>query len=258
MIGSLKCTNNFLILIIFFFNSITTFANYNLSTSNPVYVIVHGAWGGGWSFKKIDQLLTENGNTVYRPTLTGQGEKVHLATKEVNLKTHFNDIINTILFEELYNVILVGHSYGGMVISGVAERIPERIKRLIYVDAFVPEDMESVRDLKENPLGSLNEMGYIVPSWISIKKTPPKDVPHPGKTFTDKISLKNKKRLNIPTTYILTVEKGINKESDYFFKHAERAKKNGWSLEILSADHNPQWSNPVEFAELLIKVKNEI
>ena len=126
------------------------------------------------------------------------------------------------------------------------------------MDAFVPEDMESVRDLKENPLGSLNEMGYIVPSWVSMKKSPPKDVPHPGKTFTDKISLKNKKRLNIPTTYILTVEKGINKESDYFFKHAERAKKNGWSLKILSADHNPQWSNPVKFAELLIKVKNEI
>ncbi len=258
MIISLKSTNNFLILAIIFFSSTTILANCNKSPLSSVYVIVHGAWGGGWSFKKIDQLLTENGNIVYRPTLTGQGEKVHLASKEINLKTHFNDIINTILFEELYNVILVGHSYGGMVISGVAERIPERIKKLIYVDAFVPKDMESVSDLRESPWGSLNEMGYIVPSWVSKKKSPPKDVPHPGKTLTDKITLKNKKRLSIPTTYILTVEKGVNKESDYFFKHAERAKQNGWSIEILSSDHNPQWSNPKEFAKLLIRIKNEV
>lgn len=258
MFNSLKSTNNILILIIFFFNSTITLASYNQSPSNSVYVIVHGAWGGGWSFKKIDQLLTENGNTVYRPTLTGQGERVHLASKEIDLKTHFNDIINTILFEELYNIILVGHSYGGMVISGVAERIPERIKKLIYVDAFVPEDMESVSDFRESPWGSFNEMGYLVPSWVSMKKSPPKDVPHPGKTFTDEISLKNKKRVSIPTTYILTVEKGINKKSDYFFKHAERAKQNGWSLKILSSDHNPQWSIPEEFAELLIKIKNEV
>ena len=258
MIISLKSTNNFLILAIIFFSSTTILANCNKSPSSSVYVIVHGAWGGGWSFKKIDQLLTENGNIVYRPTLTGQGEKVHLASKEINLKTHFNDIINTILFEELHNVILVGHSYGGMVISGVAERIPERIKKLIYVDAFVPVDMESLSDLVESPWGPLNEMGYIVPSWVSIKKSPPKDVPQPGKTFTDKISLKNKKRLSIPTTYILTVEKGTNKKSDYFFKHAERAKQNGWSLKILTSDHNPQWSNPEEFANLLIRINNDV
>ncbi|PDH45560.1 MAG: alpha/beta hydrolase [Flavobacteriales bacterium MED-G15] len=243
---------------LFFLTSAITFASFQPSPSKPVYVIVHGAWGGGWSFKKVDQLLTTNGNIVYRPTLTGQGEKVHLATKEVNLETHLNDIINTVLFEELEDIILVGHSYGGMVITGVADRIPEKIKKLIYVDAFVPEDNESVRESWSSRDGQVvNEMGYIVPSWVSEDKLPPKDVPHPGNTLTDKISLKNPERLTIPTTYILTVEKGLDPEADYFSKHAKRAEKKNWPIKILTADHNPQWSAPEEFVKVLENIVSQ-
>jgi pimeloyl-ACP methyl ester carboxylesterase len=86
------------------------------------YVIVHGGWGGGWAFRKVDALLTARGHKVYRPTLTGLGERVHLATAEVDLSTHVADVVNLILFEELRDVVLLGHSYGGMVISGVVPR----------------------------------------------------------------------------------------------------------------------------------------
>src|SRR4051794_4927420 len=79
-------------------------------SSKPVYVIVHGAWGGGWAFKKVDSLLREKGCIVYRATLTGQGERAHLATPDIGLNTHINDVVNLILYEDLHDIILIGHS----------------------------------------------------------------------------------------------------------------------------------------------------
>src|SRR5688500_2831076 len=108
------------------------------------YVIVHGAWGGGWDWKQVDSVLDASGSNVYRPTLTGLGERVHLLTPAIDLTTHVTDIVNVILFENLRDVVLVGHSYGGMVISGVADRIPGRIRQLVYVDALDPNDGASV------------------------------------------------------------------------------------------------------------------
>ncbi len=108
------------------------------------YVIVHGAWGGGWDWRAVDSLLTRNGHHVQRVTLTGLGERHHLASPNVGLYTHIEDVVNTILWENLHDVVLVGHSYGGMVISGVADRVPDRIKRLVYVDALLPDSGESV------------------------------------------------------------------------------------------------------------------
>src|SRR6476659_2841608 len=109
----------------------------------PTYVIVHGAWGGGWAFKEVDRLLSADGNKVYRPTLTGQGERVHLANSNVDLSLHIQDIVNVILWENLHDVVLVGHSYGGMVVTGVADRVPDRIGHLVYLDALVPENGQS-------------------------------------------------------------------------------------------------------------------
>src|SRR5258705_4188923 len=106
--------SNLSLLFLLVFMSATEYhPAYSQTTSKPIYVIVHGAWGGGWAFKKVDSLLREKGCIVYRPTLTGQGEKVHLATPEVGLATHIKDVVNLILFEDLHDIILVGHSYGG-------------------------------------------------------------------------------------------------------------------------------------------------
>ena len=104
------------------------------------FVLVHGAWHGGWCWKKVTPLLRAAGHEVYTPTLTGLGERAHLLTREVDLDTHIRDIINVLEYEELRDVILVGHSYAGMVIAGVADRVPARLAHLVYLDAFVPRD----------------------------------------------------------------------------------------------------------------------
>src|SRR5689334_24528018 len=109
-------------------------------------VIVHGGWSGGWYFTPVARLLRSAGHEVYTPTLTGIGERVHLATRETGLSTHVQDVVNVLDFEDLHEVVLVGYSYGGMVITGVANRVPHRIKQLIYLDAFVPRNGESVAD----------------------------------------------------------------------------------------------------------------
>ena len=227
------------------------------SSAKPTYVIVHGAWGGSWAFKKTDSLMTEKGAIVYRPSLTGQGERVHLASLEVGLNTHINDVVNMILFEDLHDIILVGHSYGGMVITGVADRVPERISKLVYLDAFVPEHGESVVSMQGNRADWVMKMasnGYLVPSWVKPGQAPPKDVPHPLKTFTDTISLTNAKRLSLPVTYILTVAKGVDASTDDFALQAERSKKKGWPVVQLEADHNPQWSAVDALVEMLLIV----
>ena len=110
------------------------------------YVLIHGSWDGGWAWKGVASVLQEAGHEIYRPTLTGSGERVHLASPEVDLNTHIADIVNVLRYENLEDVILVGSSSGGMVITGVAEQVPERIKHLIYLDAFAPQDGQSIAD----------------------------------------------------------------------------------------------------------------
>src|SRR4051812_47289913 len=222
--------------------------------AKPTIVIVHGAWGGSWAFRHVDELLRDKGYNVYRPTLTGLGERVHLASPDVGLSTHINDVVNMILFEDLHDVILVGHSYGGMVITGVADRVPDRIKRLIYVDAFVPEDGESVVSIQGERAAWIKPMtkgDYIVPPWVKPDQPPPHDVPQPLKTFTEAIALKNKAARAIPAIYILTVERGRDAKDDDFASQSERARVRGWAVYQLEADHNPQWSAPEALVEML-------
>jgi pimeloyl-ACP methyl ester carboxylesterase len=216
------------------------------------YVLVHGAWGGGWDWRKVSDLLTSRGHTVFRVTLTGLGERAHLASANIGLETHITDVVNTILYESLREVVLVGHSYGGMVVTGGADRVPNRIAHVAYVDAFVPEDGERVMDLVAArggaPPGEAKD-GFLIPAWVAPGTAPPHDVPQPLKTFTDPIVLKNQARTRIPATYILTVDKGA--DTDPFDPSAARAKKKGWRVERLTADHNAQRSAPEELARLL-------
>ena len=168
----------FLIVCIVAFSYSTT---QSQSTSKSVYLFTHGMSTGGWTNKNIDSLLTATGNNVYRPTLTGLGERVHLASSNITLNTHILDIVNVMLYENLNDIVLVGHSYGGMVVTGVADSIPERIKKLIYIDAFLPEDGESVISITGTPVDSSLkiEKGLLYHDWIFAEQVPPKDVPHP-------------------------------------------------------------------------------
>ena len=182
------------------------------------YVIVHGAWGGGWDWKHVDDLLTADGNKVYRATLTGQGERSHLNSTNIDLDTHIQDVVNIILWENLHDVVLVGHSYGGMVITGVADRIPGRIKHLIYVDALLPENGESERDIRPRASKHHDREGYAIPIWVTNNTPPPHDVPQSVKTFNQPIVLTNQAvAQKIPTTFILTVDPGKTPEQDDFY-----------------------------------------
>jgi pimeloyl-ACP methyl ester carboxylesterase len=226
-------------------------------TKKTVYVIVHGAWGGSYAFKKVDSILTAKGCKVYRPSLTGQGERAHLASADVNLSTHVKDVVNQILYENLHDVVLVGHSYGGMVITGVADSIPDRIKNMIYVDAFLPNDGESVTTVFGGKMDGLIKgqvNGFLVPAWVKVSQPIPKDVPQSLKTFTEILHLKRGISI-IPAYYVLTVAKGTLPENDDFASQAERARKRKIPVEVLTADHNPQVTAIAPFAELLYRLK---
>ena len=223
----------------------------------PTIVIVHGAWGGAWAFRKVDAELRAKGYNVYRPQLTGLGDRVHLARPDVGLSTHIEDVVNTILFEDLHDIVLVGHSYGGMVITGVADRVPDRIRKLIYVDALVPNDGESLMSIFGNRNEFLKNMvkgDYIVPPWVKPDQPLPHDEPQPLKTFTEPIVLKNQTARKLPATYILTVEKGKEPKDDDFYSQSQRAKDRNWPVMQLVSDHNPQWSATESFVEMLDRV----
>ncbi len=110
------------------------------------YVLVHGAWHGSWCWKRVRKALQQQGHEVFTPTLTGLGERSHLLSQQINLETHITDVVNLIKWEELSDVILCGHSYGGAVISGAADRITDKISALVYLDAFVLDNGQTLNE----------------------------------------------------------------------------------------------------------------
>jgi len=155
------------------------------------FVIVHGGWRGGWTLTPLARVLRSMGHEVFTPTLTGLGERVHLAAARPNLETHILDVANVLAYEDLHDVILCGHSYAGMVVSGVADRMPERIAALVYVDAFVPEDGEAWWDLAGDYFRKVAIDGSAADGF-SVTPTPgpdPRRVPHPLASFRQAIRL---------------------------------------------------------------------
>ena len=118
------------------------------------FVLVHGAWGGSYGFKYVRGPLRAAGHEVFTPSLTGIGERAHLASPQVNLTTHVTDVVNTILYEDLTDIVLLGYSYGGMVVTGALEHVADRVAHLVYLDAFKPADGQSLRDLTGAPYGA--------------------------------------------------------------------------------------------------------
>src|SRR5918997_4776064 len=110
------------------------------------FLVAHGAWSSGWARKKMRPLLRERGHELFTPSYTGLGERAHLATPDVGLEAHIQDILNVLFYEDLSDVVLIGHSYGGMVATGGADRTSERIRKVIYLDAFVPRDGKALND----------------------------------------------------------------------------------------------------------------
>jgi pimeloyl-ACP methyl ester carboxylesterase len=187
--------------------------------TSKTFVLVHGAWHGGWCWGKVAAILRGRGHTVLTPTQTGLGERSHLLSNSITLDTFVDDIVNVLKFEDLKDVILVGHSFGGNAISGTADRMPERIRQLVYLDAAMLENGQSVFSLlppdvvaartkaAQDSSGGLSippppaaAFGLSDPAqqaWLTARLTP-----HPFGTFTSPLNLKNKIANGLPATYI--------------------------------------------------------
>jgi len=217
-------------------------------------VLVHGGWSGGWVMKPLADEISKQGHQVYRPSLTGLGARTHLSSTDIRLETHIQDIVNLILYEDLHDVVLVGHSYGGMVISGVSDSIPERIARRIYIEGMVPSNGESMLDIHSKAakaLASLTRNGFVYPPRYKENTPPPKLMPQPLNTVTDKITLKHQ-NLSIPTQYVLTVAPNTKPEDDDFFAQAKRAQEKGWALINIPGGHNIQREYPELLARIIL------
>jgi pimeloyl-ACP methyl ester carboxylesterase len=221
------------------------------------FLLVHGAWSGGWDYAKVDSIFRTKGDVVYRPTLTGVGERVHLANAQVNLSTYIADIVNVIRYENLHDVILVGHSFGGMVISGVAEQVPDRIGQLIYLDAMVPDNGQSARDV----CGELWDKLMVPFVKDSVMQYPfgaaasniPGDVPQPIKTFLEPVNISNPKVKKIPAAFIVMTKNGkSNPLNDKMGLNKARAR--GWKTYSLEGGHYAMREQPGALVKKLEEV----
>lgn len=209
------------------------------------FVFVHGGWDGGWAWTPVAQRLRESGHEAFAPTLTGSGERVHLASPDVDLNTHISDVVNLLRYEDLHNVMLVGASSGGMVITGVAEQAAERINHLIYLDAFVPLDGQSISDLVGPQIGAgfLEAADAFGDGWRVPSSDPEEDrktdsLINVGRT---RLSLQNPDAAQLQRTYVLST----NRAEDYpltpvFDQIAARIRQTeGWDYFEKPWDHYP-------------------
>jgi pimeloyl-ACP methyl ester carboxylesterase len=216
------------------------------------YVFVHGMTGGGWDWQQVDNLLSADGHRVYRPTLTGLGERMHLSHPGIDLTTHILDIVNLIRFEQLENIILVGHSYGGMVITGVMNNLPEKIQQVFFLDATVPEHNMSATDAHEYYAQFNSKNGMAYPPWLESHQEIPRDLPHPIKTLTEKVAFDNQQAQRLPVTYVNFVAAHLAETEKANNLSWKRAEQRGWTIKTLDSDHNAQRSNPEALKKLLI------
>ncbi len=227
------------------------------------FVLVHGMWAGGWYWQKVQPLLRAAGHEVLTPTLTGLGERVHLARPDVDLDTHIMDVVNVLRYEDLREVVLVGHSYGGMVIRGVADHVPERLGRLVYLDAFVPNDGDRVLDLwRAAERLDFEAMaaafdGWRIPTLDPADEDPEivaweagRTVAHPIASFKQPIRLSNREADRIPRVFIHCTEKP---DGDAFARFAGTTRADsGWKYVALDAVHDAMAVKPEELTAILL------
>jgi pimeloyl-ACP methyl ester carboxylesterase len=215
------------------------------------FVLVHGAWHGGWCWQRVNERLTAQGHRVFAPTLTGVCERSHLDSPSVNLSTQIRDVVNEIRWKDLENVVLVGHSYGGMVISGVAEQVASKIASIVYLDAFVPADGQSLVDQ-----GGKAEAGpFTAPipaarfavneadrAWVDSKMTPQSTA-----CFTEKIKLTGAYQRIARKAYIGA------KNFKGFATTLEKIRSDpSWKTWVVDCGHDIMIDKPDELTSILV------
>jgi pimeloyl-ACP methyl ester carboxylesterase len=233
------------------------------------FVLVHGAWGGSYGFKYVRGPLRAAGHEVFTPSLTGIGERAHLASPQVNLTTHVTDVVNTILYEDLTDVVLLGYSYGGMVVTGALEHVADRVAHLVYLDAFKPADGQSLTDLTGAPYrppaigpGSpwlveplqrdLEDPAQL--DWFAVRRSW-----HPVGCFTEAVRLPRPlEDYPFTRTYVKALREpraAAGTGASAFWRAAEQAKADpAWRYREVDTDHMIPINRPEELADLLLEL----
>ncbi len=229
------------------------------------YVLVPGAWHGGWCWQRVTPALRAAGHETYTPTLTGVSDRSHLLSPAIGLDTHVTDIVALIEAYDLRDVVLVGHSYGGQVITGVADQVPDRIAVRVYLDAFLPDDGEAAVDLQPARIAAVYResvagqgFGWLIPPrpLAALGVTDDADVgwlvprltPHPWRTFSEPVRLTGAAGA-VPGVYLECVE-GFRP----FQSQADRAAARGWPVHEIAAGHEAIVTAPGPVATLLLSL----
>jgi len=233
------------------------------------FVLVHGAWGGSYGFRTVRGPLRSAGHEVFTPSLTGIGERAHLASPLVNLSTHVMDVVNTILYEDLSDIVLLGYSYGGMVVTGSLSVVADRVAHLVYLDAFLPSDGECLDDLAGAgySAGAIGPGGeWLVPplsralhnpveaAWYTARRSP-----HPVGCFTEPVRLhKPLEDYPFTRTYVKATEEPRPADGGRpspFWRAADRARNDpAWRYRELDTDHMILVNRPAELVGLLLEL----
>lgn len=232
------------------------------------FVLVHGAWRGSWIWKRVRRLLQAQGHEVFTPTNTGLADRSHLSSPSVNLDTHITDVANLLRWEELSDVILVGHSYGGCVISGVADRVPDRLAALVYLDAFVLEDGECLndkipQDVRRERIAEAKEVGEgwkLPPISAEEFNVNPKDRDwvnrqssmQPLASFEQPLLLTGAIDRIANVTYILASGWSPSPFPQFY----EKAEAKGWKTLAIDCGHDVMLDRPEELARVLLAISS--
>jgi len=233
------------------------------------FVLIHGAWHGGWCWSRVAERLRSGGHTVCTPTLTGLGERRHLISPQVNLDTHIEDVLNVIEFEELSNVVLVGHSYAGIVISGVADRLPERLRHLVFLDSLLLENGKSIfssfpREVVQQRLKAIRDTGGGVGAAAALSPTAfgvrePRDVewvarrmtPQPVGTYLQPLLLQAAIGNGLARTYI---DCTVDPIATLAPAKALARREPGWKVRTLATGHDAMVTAPGPLADMLLEI----
>ena len=227
------------------------------------FVLLHGAWHGGWCYARVAARLRAAGHDVFTPTLTGLGERAHLAHPEIGLSTHVTDIVNVLRYEDLRDVVLCGHSYGGLVISGAVEAVPDRVAALVFLDAFIPESGQSLQDLipetqRAHQLAAAEANGgYIPPIPAATFGVNDRDrdyvdaqcVPQALPTFREGLTLTGARERVAHKTYLRA---GTYRSNPFDAARDRVAGTPGWVVESIPSGHDVMLDAPEALAAALV------
>lgn len=231
------------------------------------FVLVHGAWSGAHGFRRVRPLLRSAGHEVFTPSLTGIGERVHLTSPQVNLSTHITDVVNAVLYEDLDAIVLLGFSYGGFVITGALEHIAERVRHLVYLDAFLPGDGDTLNGLASGTAATREPVRlaaeWLVPpvprtfddpaeaAWAGARRTP-----HPAGCFSEPVRLvRPLEDYPFTRTYIKATGEPRPEPAGPFWAAADRVRQSpAWRYREIATNHMIPSNKPEELARLLLEL----